>query len=431
VLEGTARRWRGPIAWGFASQGFSSATNFGLTVAAGRGLGPDGLGRVFLGFATYLIVVGLQRALLVEPLVASSSAADPAERATTTSAALRVSLAIGGGSTILVAATGVALGGSSGRGLLLIAPWLIPALAHDLWRWTLFRDRRPRSAALMDGTWAVVTALALPIGLSIGSDWAVLGSWGLGAVAGSIVGTASVRPARLRLVHAWTWWRREVWPFGRWMAASQLVATGLSNGTAFVVAAILGSAALGGLRAAESVFAPLTLVMPALALPGLPAIARAEPEGRRAQNRVAFRLSAVALAVAIAYIIAMLLGGLRLLPFLFGEAFRQYTDLLWPFAIGQACGAIGVGLSLLLKARRRGSALLIARTAGSGAELVVVAPLSAAAGVLGAAWAGASGAFAATLAYGWLVLERGRPEPKRSSMGPSLDAEQGVSSTAR
>jgi hypothetical protein len=47
-------RPRNEIAWGVVDQGLSSATNLGISILAGRLLGPAGLGVIFLGFSTYL-----------------------------------------------------------------------------------------------------------------------------------------------------------------------------------------------------------------------------------------------------------------------------------------------------------------------------------------------------------------------------------------
>jgi O-antigen/teichoic acid export membrane protein len=141
-------------------------------------------------------------------------------------------------------------------------------------------------------------------------------------------------------------------------------------------------------------------------MPGLPALARAEPLGPRAQNKVALRFSGLALAAALLYLTVMLLGGSQLLPLLFGQSFEQYTDLLWPLAVGQLAAATGVGLGLLLKARSRGSALLVSRGTGSATEFLLVAPLSSSAGTAGAAWAGAASQLTATAMQAWLVFRR-------------------------
>ena len=71
---GLPTRWHPSrtFAWGFVAQSLSSATSLSLTLMSGRLLGPGGLGVIFIGFSSYLVVLGLLRALVVDPMIASS-----------------------------------------------------------------------------------------------------------------------------------------------------------------------------------------------------------------------------------------------------------------------------------------------------------------------------------------------------------------------
>lgn len=384
------RRGR-PVVWGLVGQSLSSATNFALSVMAGRTLGPSGLGRILIGFAAYLIVLGLHRALLIEPLVASSSARGAGDRRLSASRALTISTSFAFTSMALVAGAGVVVGGVTGSGLLLVAPWLVPCLVQDLCRWILFRDERPVAAVTSDGAWLLVMVVTVPFAWLIGSDWAVMAAWGVGALGGTIVGLAQLSTPPSRMSAAWRWWRDEAWPFGRWVAGATALGTLLGNAMTFMVSALLGTGALGGLRAAETMFAPLTLIIPALALPGLPALARAVERG--AQRRLAWRYSGLAFAGVTAYTAVMLLGGARLLTFVFGTGFTRFSDLVWPIGASQIFLAAGVGASLMLRARQRGPAILVSRVTGSGLALALGAALAHPFGVVGVAWANAAGTF--------------------------------------
>src|SRR5438876_9377658 len=55
--------------WGFVAQALASAVSFGLTVMAGRRLGPRGLRGVYIGFVSHQLVLGLQRGIVAHPLV--------------------------------------------------------------------------------------------------------------------------------------------------------------------------------------------------------------------------------------------------------------------------------------------------------------------------------------------------------------------------
>lgn len=398
------------LAWGFADQGFSSATNFGLSLLAGRVLGPSGLGTVFLGFSTYLIVLGLQRRLVTEPLIAASSSRAQDERDQVAHKGVTIAIASGLLASALVFVTGLVVPGFAGDGLLLIAPWLAPALVQDGWRHLMFRDRKAASATLNDGVWALVMAMLVPVAWSLGTGWAVVGAWGCGAFAGAITGfiQTRIRPAPLRA--SWDWWWRDAWPFGRWNASAGIAANVGTNAAAFVISAIIGSAALGGIRAAQSIFAPLTLIIPALALPGLPAVSRALRRSFREAKMMAVRLSVVALIAAGLYIAFLLLGGWKLLPLLFGEEFDQYRYLIWPIATGQIATALGIGAQLLIKAEQRGRALLATRVVASFVGLGLISLLAWRHGIEGAAWGGACSAMLSTLLLSRAALAR-RTDP--------------------
>lgn len=397
------------LGWGFVGQACSSATNFGLTLLAGRVGGPSGLGTVFIGFSAYLILLGLQRRLLYEPLVSLTSAAPEEERAAVARSGLVVAIASAIAAAAAVAMAGAVVPGFAGDGLLLIAPWLAPALLQDLWRHLLFRDKRAAAAAANDATWLLVMVALVPVALEVRTDWAVMGTWGMGAVAGAVLGgfQTRTRPARIR--EGWRWWRIDAWPFGRWNAGAGIVTNVGTNATALVVSGIIGSAALGGIRAAQSIFAPLTLVIPAITLPGLPALGRALSRSLDDARRLAVRLSAVAIATASTYLLVLVLGGWRLLPVLFGDEFDAYRELLWPIAVGQLFTATGVGALLLIKAERRGRELLTARAIGAAAGLCAVAVLALRYGVLGAAWGGAGGALVSTVLLVRTATRRGEP----------------------
>ncbi len=408
------RRWfewgigrRTTIAWGFVDQAFSSATNFGLSLLAGRLLGPSGLGQVFLAFSVYLFVLVVQRALVTETLLAITSSHDRQHRAETASVGLTLSILVGGLATLIAAVVGFAAPGSGGTSLVLVAPWLSVTLVQDFWRGLLFRERRASAAAANDAIWFLTMAASIPIAWVFSTEEAVMCTWGLGALAGAVAGFAQtrVRPSPIRV--ALSWWWREAWPFGRWNVAAAIVVNMGVSLWAFVLAAIVGATALGGYRAVESLFAPLSLIGPAVVLPGLPAVARAYAVGYRQARDVALRLSGIAVAASLAFFSAFFLGGWHLLPLLYGSDFLRYRNLVVPIAIGQTFSAAAVGFSPLIKVQRRGRFLLLVRSAA----LVLVIGLGAMGairyGLIGAAW----GAVIASFVSGSMLAVGALREP--------------------
>jgi O-antigen/teichoic acid export membrane protein len=403
------------FAWGFVDQSFSSLTNFGLTVLAGRLLGPDGLGVIAIGFAGYLLALTLHRALVSEPLVVRSSRLEEREQRAATRSALTVTLAGASVGAGLLALLGLALPGTLGRGLVLFSPWIVPALLQDFWRVVLFRDGRGGGAALNDGVWLVGMALTLPLVLEVDTEWAILAGWGLGATAGALLGFPQTRIAPLHLSPAWRSWRSEEWPFGRWLAGGGAILAAGGQAIVLVLAALLGPAAVGGLRAAQTVFAPLTLLASAANLPGLPALSRALQTSVEDARALAAKISAALVALTLVYLLLVGFGRDALLRALFGNEFVEYSSLILPVGAQQLLLAAGTGFLLFLKASRRGRVLAWNRAVGTLSMLAFVALFGWLGGLVGAAWALAAGTAVITLFHAsfsfWPAWSRARLVP--------------------
>jgi FkbM family methyltransferase len=414
ALRGRARSQT--FLWAVASQGTSSATNLGLTLLAARVLGPGGLGVVFVGFACYLLALGFQRALLADPLVTSSAALDGGARRLETGSALTVCILGALVASAAVALTGAAVGGEVGHGLLLFAPFLVPALLQDFWRVVLFRESRGRAAAGNDAVWLLVIVALVPLAVSVGAGWAVVACWGTGAVAGACLGVVQTgtRPERPR--QALGWWREKAWPLGRWLGVEGVLWTVGAYGTIFLLAGLVGPRGLGGLRAVQSLFAPLGLLAPAVSLAGLPALTRELASSAEAARRLAVRLALGLAGLAVVYASALALASDPALRLVFGELFVGFAELAWPVGAAQILAVAPIGFVLLLKAQRRGRALVLARAVGLAATLGIVWPLATLEGIRGAAWGLAAGALVAALVLIWLGL-RSRPGPGPGPLG--------------
>ena len=398
-----------PFLWGFASQAASSSTSFGLSLLAAIVLGPPGLGRVFVGFSAYLIALGFQRALILDPLVSASSTHEGEFRTQATRAAFTVCVLWSGMSTAVLAAVGIVVPGEIGDGLILFVPWLVPALVQDFWRVVLFREGLGKAAALNNMLWVAVMALTIPLALSFRSAWVVLGTWGLGALASMAVGFVQTRLRPYPPIRSVRWWRRKAWPLGRWLGAEGIVYTLGSQGVVFVLALILGTRTLGGLRAVQTLFVPLSLLGPAIALPGLPELSRLTATSAERARRFALLLGVAAASLTGGYVLLAGIGGSRLIGFIFGEGFGGFASLIWPVAVGQLVVAFSLGFGLLLKAQRRGKALLWTRVVGSGLVFGLSSVLAAGIGVQGAAWGMALGSAVNAILVTMLALRGSYP----------------------
>jgi len=384
------------LGYGLLAQTFSAATNFGLVVIAGRVLGASGLGTVLIGFGAYILLLGFLRALVTEPLVASSSRREPSGKVSSAHAALTLAVATSVAAAGLLATIGAVLPYEIGHGMLLFAPWLAPALIQDLGRSIVFRDRTTGSAVFSDATWLATMAAAAPLAFAWGSDWAVVACWGVGAASGAGVALGQVRWRPIPLGRAAAWWKLHARRLARWLGVQSLLYNVVSYATVLLLAGILGSSDYGGLRAVQSVFAPLSLLGPALALPGLPLVSRLFVDARRQALRVAAELAGLITAVTAIYVIA-LYAVPDVLTFLFGQQFGEFRSIIVPIGLGQLLVAPAFGFTLYLKAAQRGRTLLWLGTLNAVVYLVLSVTLGAAFGLDGAAW-GAVGMGVASVA---------------------------------
>ena len=378
----------GPFGYGFIAQACSSATNFGLVVIAGRVLGPSGVGTMFVGFAAYLVLLGFERSLLTVPLISQTSAQDPADQLMRARFAVTLAIVALIPITGLLVGIGLFLPERFGLGLVLFSPWIVVALLQDLGRSIVFRDRYGRSTALSDAIWLATMAAVAPVAFATGSAWAVVGSWGAGAAAAAAVALIHVRWTPTKLSHAIAWWRSEAWRFARWLGMESTVYSVATYTGVLALIAILGAGAFGGLRAVESLFAPLTLLGPALALPGLPLISRVLAGSSRKALATSAGLGALVTLLTGAYVI-VLLAVPDLLSFIFGAEFVEFRSIIVPIAVGQVLAAPLFGLTLFLQAQQRGRILFALGTLNAFAALGFAVTLGSLFGLEGAAWASA------------------------------------------
>ena len=372
--------------WGFVAQGFSSAVNFGLSVIAGRLLGPTGLGVVFIGFVAYQLILGLQRGGIIQPLVAHAAPLAARERERLARSGLTAVLLSGGVASIAFALAGLAVGGDLGRGLLIFAPWIVAGLLQEFWKAVLFQEGEGRAGAFSDGTRFVVMALVVPLAVIQRSDYVIVSAWGIAAAAGLGVGLLSLPISPGRPGEALNWLRRNAWALGKWLSIREIVYQVGAYATVVVLALVIGSENLGGLRSAEALFSPFSLIAAAFVLPALPALSQELAISRRAARRLALRMNLIALALGAGYFVVMAFHGSWLLTHIFGRSFARFDALIWPMATMQLLGAASFAFAVLLIAEKRGRTLVGVAIVGSTATFVLATGLGALTGVTGAAW---------------------------------------------
>jgi O-antigen/teichoic acid export membrane protein len=374
------------VSWGLIDQSFSSATNFGLAVIAGRIAGPDGLGAVYLGFSAYLLILTMQRALVTDPLVVTSAPHTLPERRAAARKALAIVISSAALSTVLFLLFGLLLPASIGVGLLVFVPWLLGALVQDFWRVLLFRDGRGAAAALNDGVWAAAMAVSIPLLLVSHNQWIVTLTWGVGALA---AGGLGFRQTGLRPGDPWAsarWWKAHAWPLARWFGPDAALLVVQGQVVVFALVAIIGTAGVGGLRAVQALFAPMSLLAQAIAFPGLPMLTTMAATSRSLARTWALRLSALAVGLVLAYLGVLWILPHHLLGAVFGSAFSRFDGLIAPTGVLQLLTAGSFSIGLLVKAEGRGRALLLNRVVVTVITVALTVGLAVTSGLTAAAW---------------------------------------------
>lgn len=390
IGRGLARA-AGHVRYGVLAQSFSSATNFGLIVLAGHALGPRGVGMLFVGFPAYLVILGFQRSLVTEPLIVQSSSGTAYSQSARAGFALTITLAAGLIATGIVVAVGLAIPESLGRGMILFAPWLVPALLQDLGRSIVFRDYTGKRTTFSDASRLVTMAAAAPIAIGFGTDWAVVGAWGIGATCGAMVAFAQIRWTRARLRPTIHWWKSEAWQFGRWLGLGGMLYTVASFSSVLALISILGPRDFGGFVAVQSAFAPLTLLGPALTLPGLPLVSRLAKVSSRRALLLALRLGGLIMTLTAAYVV-LLSAVPGALAVFFGPEFTAFRSIILPIGVGQVLLAPTFGATLFLKALQEGRLLFSLMSLYTLLNVSFAVTLASLFGLTGAAWGGAAAA---------------------------------------
>jgi len=407
----------GALTWTGLDQAFSTLSNVVVSLALARGAGARGLGVFTVVFGVYLVVLGFQRALIADPLLASPLRIGDrdAERG-----ALGSAIALSTTGAFAVLGVGAILRRSEFVALALVLPFVC---VQDFLRYVAFWRLRPRTAAALDVVWTLVSVGAW-WWIRAGSPTRAVLLWGAGGALGMFSGLflLGLVPAGIR--SAWRWWNRDARVFGLALAVESVAYTVTTQTSVFLVAGALGSADLGALRAAQIVLAPSAPLLAAFSTFALPRMARRATTLARRDSQLA---SVASLALAAPLAVGALIGAHPLTRLLYGSSLSVPRQLLLAAALASIIGAAAAGPTLSLKARRRGGPLVSARV-GTGALGLVLVAGALGAGVTAVAWALA----AQTLVYCitvWIIDIRTTTTPAYNATGASPEAQRVSAST--
>lgn len=182
----------GRAAWSIADQGLSSLSNIAVGIVAARSLSVEQFGTFGLVFTSYILVLGVGRGMISDPLLVRFSA-QPTTRVPAGIAVAGAATLYGIVAGLLYAAAGVVVGGPI-LGVLVGFGLALPGLVlQDAWRYVAFSQARPQVAFLVDLVWGAGVAIGLIAvatqgALTLASIlWVFGGTAGIAALAGMLV----------------------------------------------------------------------------------------------------------------------------------------------------------------------------------------------------------------------------------------------------
>jgi O-antigen/teichoic acid export membrane protein len=389
--------------WGLLDQALSSLTNFAFTFLAARSLDPHAFGGFTLAFAAYLLALGLSRSVVSDVLVVRFSGAAEEELRAGVREAAGTAFAVG----LVAGAVAVAAGSTWGRhaGAVLVAMGLFfpGLLLQDAWRFAFFATGRGGLAAANDAIWAVTMGLGLLAlawwGRASASDFALV--WGASGTVGGLVGMAQARVVpRPSGARAWLAAHRDLTPR---FSAQFVVQTGSGQAALYLIAALAGLAAVGGIRAAQVLLGPLNVLFMGTGLFAVPEASRQARSGSvAAVRRTGLYVSVGLVAAVTAWAVAAALLPARLGEAILRENWAVARSFLAPVALAMAASAVSAGAATVLRGLADAERSLRA-AAFQGVLMVVAGGLGASlGGGLGAAWGLAAALTVASV--GWWSL---------------------------
>jgi len=396
-----------------ADQVLSSGTNFATAIVVARFLGPADYGSYVIAFGAWLVVMGLLRAMVINPFVVKAAALHRDDWRLAAGSATGITLSAGVLAGLIIAAIGLFFGLDHPFGLpLFVLACFIPALVlQDFWRFAAFSIASPGMALCNDAIWTLAQAIAfLMIWLlvRINPAWMIAG-WGAGALAGALFGLwqFQVIPS---FGHSTFLWLKNNASLSGWLGLTNIIYGAGTQAVSFLIAATVGRAALGGIQSVNNLFGPASLISQASQTIGLPLASKTMAEaGPGAVRRVAFRYSFLLGLCLTSYTILLLIAGPFLLTKIFGEAFAKYYSLIVPLGLGFLLNIWGTGAAIGLTAMAAGSKLVGVQSLVILTQLISVALFGCWFGILGAAWGITAGAAMRFLGLWLMCLVETKP----------------------
>ena len=346
----------------------SAATNVVMSFIVARNVSAPEFGAFAVAFLIFSLVIGVERALVGEPLSMRHAGQPRTEQVATARAALGTTVVITLPVSLGLALVGLFLGGVLGPALLALAVALPFLIIQDTCRMAFFAWGHPARATLNDAVWAVFqfAAVAAVIALGTATPASMLLAWGFGAAVAAVTGLAQLRA--LPHPSGVPAWIRDNRALVGYLLAEYLLGVGAFQGGILIIGGLLGVSDIGSLRAAQVLVGPLGVISAAAATFGIPEVARLSGLPRHTL-RFAAAASLGLAGLALVYTVGLAIIPDSLGVALLGDTWTGARSVLIPVALASAAASLKLGPVIFLYGR--GLARLTFRLVATLAVLAV------------------------------------------------------------
>jgi O-antigen/teichoic acid export membrane protein len=367
----------------------SSLTNFAVAIFIARSLGAEQFGAFSLAYVTYSFVLNASRGLATDPLLVRFSGTDPPVWRRAVASCTGTATVVGCAAGVFVLAAAMLLSGTAKAAFLALGLTLPGLMLQDSWRFAFFAIGRGKQAFLNDLVWALVQVPAFAVLWATGHMsvfWLVL-AWGAAAAVAASVGPFQARVLP-RLSETQTWLTRQR-DLGVRYLAENTASGGATQLRIYSIGLILGLAAVGYVRAAETLMGPFLVLSMGISWAAVPEAVRFLRRSPRHLRFFCLSLSVGLALTALAWGVALLV----LLPrglgaALLGSIWRPAYPLILPATVTVVAGCFSVGASAGMRALGAARQSLRVQVLSSAAFLVL--------SIGGALTGGAAGAMRGT-----------------------------------
>jgi O-antigen/teichoic acid export membrane protein len=343
--------------WGFADQAMISATNFLLMTLLARQLGPHSFGEFTIAYTLILFLNSFQSALFTQPhnVLGASRSGDHYVGYTRAIAVVQMSFSLIAACGVALAATFILQFGYSFGWLMMSASVTVFFTQIQEYVRRIYYTEGEYRQAFVNGLIAyggqvLGTVILWHFGFLSGVTALLI--MALGPALGILQGKHKMQlhipgmPIRGNIRTHWD----ANWAFGRWLGGSTLAYWLSTQLYPILTAGFVGVAATGGIRAAQTLVAPTTILTRGIETM-IPSRAAAVYSARGVGGLRAWmtKIAMMCGALLFAYLLIVSLAAPIIVVLLFGEEYEQFSWLVTVLAASYGINFIGMILSTSLK----------------------------------------------------------------------------------